>query len=244
MEFRSKANNHAFLLMALLPCPKFLLLRSKLKKFAGVPEAWAKHAAIDKSCHSLKVASHIGCSLVNPQGVAYHAFTPAVIHIQDTPEALMSAAVAFGNSPATTATTKEFGNAVANPPRAGEATLKLIRELNQRVDPWHLATYLKEAKSLRLSGVHEPYWRDWAYTDPAFFLVPEPLHHWDKMFFDHDLKWCINIFGAERIDYIYSLMVWKTGRTLFTGGISTLKQLTGRAYRAIQSYIIAAIAGF
>ena len=63
------------------------------------------------------------------------------------------------------------------------------------------------------------------------------------MFWDHDLRWCINVLGPAEIDYRFSLIQTAIGYRSFDEGVSNLKQVTGRDHRAAQRYIIAVIAG-
>jgi hypothetical protein len=53
---------------------------------------------------------------------------------------------------------------------------------------------------LGLNGVHQPFWGNWGNADPSIFLTPDALHVWHKFFFDHPLKWIINIMGGEELD--------------------------------------------
>ena len=75
------------------------------------------------------------------------------------------------------------------------------------------------------------------------FLTSEPLHHWHKFFWDHNAKWCINVFGNTEIDFHFAVLHPHTGLHHFKEGISSLKQVTGREHHDIQQYIIAVIAG-
>ena len=94
-------------------------------------------------------------------------------------------------------------------------------------DPWDLDTYCKEAMKYCLNGVHWPFWCDWPLSDPSTFFTPEPLHHWHKMFWDHDAKWCIRAVGPVEIDYRFSILHPQTSFRHFQEGISKLKQVTG-----------------
>ncbi|KAF9455638.1 hypothetical protein BDZ94DRAFT_1179584, partial [Collybia nuda] len=80
-------------------------------------------------------------------------------------------------------------------------------------------------------------------AEPSQFLTPEPLHHWHKMFWDHDAKWCIHAVGKAEIDFRFSILHPQTGYRHFTEGISKLKQVTGREHRNLQCYMIGIIAG-
>ncbi|KAG1839392.1 hypothetical protein C8R48DRAFT_782110 [Suillus tomentosus] len=83
----------------------------------------------------------------------------------------------------------------------------------------------------------------WPLADPSVFLTPEPLHHWHKEFYDHDLQWCLTVVGAQELDFRISILQPTTGYRHFSGGFSKLKQVTGRAHQDLQCYIVGLIAG-
>ena len=63
------------------------------------------------------------------------------------------------------------------------------------------------------------------------------------MFWDHDIKWAINIIGAKELDFRFSVLQPSTGYRYFGEGISHLTKVTGRMQRDVQRYLIAVIAG-
>ncbi|KAH9015454.1 hypothetical protein EDB85DRAFT_1868605 [Lactarius pseudohatsudake] len=137
---------------------------------------------------------------------------------------------------------KQFGDPFRHEPRTASTTLAQLHAIEARVNPWHLNAYIKETMKVRLNGVHRPFWRDWALSEPSKFFTPEPLHHWHKMFWDHDAKWCIRALKGAEIDYRFSILHPHTGFRQFREGVSKLKQVTGREHRDIQRYIVAIIA--
>ncbi|KAG2143329.1 hypothetical protein BD769DRAFT_1297671, partial [Suillus cothurnatus] len=111
------------------------------------------------------------------------------------------------------------------------------------VNPDDLEAYFEACADSRLNGVHAPFWMDWPLADPSIFLTPESLHHWHKEFYDHDLQWCIVVVGAQELDFRFLILQPTTGYRHFSGGISKLKQVTGRGHRDIQCYIVGLISG-
>ncbi|KAG2052648.1 hypothetical protein BDR06DRAFT_1056020, partial [Suillus hirtellus] len=94
-----------------------------------------------------------------------------------------------------------------------------------------------------LNSVHSPFWVDWPFADPSVFLTPEPLHHWHKEFFDHNLQWCLEVVREQELDFCISVLQPTTGFRHFSGGISKLKQVMGRVHQDLQCYIVGLIAG-
>lgn len=240
MDFRGKATNHAFQLLALLPVPKFI---HEDRKTRGVLEYRLIHECLDFILKPLKKAAEIGVMLSDAVGSLRYAFTPLAGYIVDVAEAVMLSGVAGKTSHLTMANYKQFGDPYQHEPRTASTTLAQLHAIEEDVDPWDFQKYLPLAlKNYRLNGVHRPFWRDWPLSDPSKFFMPEPLHHWHKMFWDHDAKWAIKAVGHDEIDFRFSILHPHTGYRQFSEGISKLKQVTGREHRDIQRYIIAVIA--
>jgi hypothetical protein len=79
---------------------------------------------------------------------------------------------------------------------------------------------------------------NWPLADPLIFLMSEPLHHWHKKFFNHNCQWCLTIVGTSELELQFLILQPITGYHHFTGGISKLKQVTGRVHCDIQHYIV------
>ena len=240
-DYRAKSSHRAFLLLALLPVPNFVSVDKKLR---GVLENRLLHACLDFVLDPLKKAATWGKLMSDPYGSLRFCYTPIAAYIVDTPEAAMLAGVGGKTSPITMASQKQFGDPFRHEPRTSSATLSQLQAIRTRVDPNNdIQAYLTEAKKFRLNGVDKPFWRDWPLSEPSLFLTPEPLHHWNKQFYDHDLRWCIRMLGEPEIDFRFSVLQPHVGFRHFKGGVSKLKQVTGREHRNIQRYIVAVIAG-
>ena len=94
-----------------------------------------------------------------------------------------------------------------------------------------------------MNGITEPFWKPYPLSDPSEFINPEVLHHFHRLFWDHDAQWCIFCADAAEVDFRFSVLQTAVGYRAFTEGISKLKQVTGRDHRTVQRYIIGVIAG-
>ncbi|KAJ7302442.1 hypothetical protein DFH08DRAFT_1089772 [Mycena albidolilacea] len=239
MDFLMKASNHAFMMCALLPVPKFLCH----KDIRGLMERRLLHRCLDIVCAPLKRAALFGHPMTNSVGQLLRCHTPLAAYIVDTPEAADIACVSGKTSHVTMAQHKTFGDPIRQEERTGESTWLKICAVNSRVDPWDIFEYQKESKKLRLSGVHLPFWRDWSLsTNPARFLTPEPLHHWHRQFYDHDFQWCRKMLTDSEIDFRLSIIQPRIGFRHFKEGVTRIKQLGGREHRELERCIVAVIA--
>ena len=107
MDFQIKLSNCTFMLLVLLPVPKFI---HKNKVICGVLVNQLVHECIDDIIKPLKKAAKIGIMMLDPLGWNRYCFTPLVGAIIDTPEALLYAGIGGKTSPITMATYKQFGD--------------------------------------------------------------------------------------------------------------------------------------
>ena len=107
MDMRMKPSAHAFVLLTLLPCPKFLI---KDKPTHGVLESRVVHLCVDIITQPLKLAARAGCMMADPSGFSRFCFTALASYIVDTPEAALIACVASKTSHLTMADYRQFGD--------------------------------------------------------------------------------------------------------------------------------------
>ena len=240
MDVHSKGSLHGHLLLALLPVPTFIHKKSRVRSLLSDR---LLHRCLDLVLTPLKIAAAIGVMMNDPRGNLRYCFTPLVGYIADTPEQCLWACTRPRVSSMSTATYKEFGDDKCHDPRTAEHTLNAINALCVQADPDEFSIFLKAVKSHGLNGVHEPFWRNWPLSDPDRFLKVEPLHHFFRMGWDHDIQWCITAVGEDEIDYRFNLLQTPVGYRSFSDGILKLKQVTGRDHRSIQRYILCIVAG-
>ncbi|KAG2741692.1 hypothetical protein P692DRAFT_20879866 [Suillus brevipes Sb2] len=238
-DVRSKATLRAWRCVAYMPIAKFRVHPD----YQGILQARLWHKCVDLVCANLKVAAKDGCFMPDPSRYIRYVFTPLIAHVCDLPEATMIATVSKNVSPITMAIQENFGDGFLYPPRTGQHTLQLIYEISKAVDPWDLDKFQKAAKAVHLSGVHMPFWRDWAFACPSVFLTAEVLHTCIKFFADHPLNWIKEAVGKPELDARFIVQHKRVGTRHFTKGVTHVNQMTGREHRDIQRTIIASIAG-
>ncbi|KAG2353339.1 hypothetical protein BDR07DRAFT_1496432 [Suillus spraguei] len=238
MSTHTKLSSRAFLLTALLPIMEYLYSNQWMR---GMLENHLMHECLSIVLKPLMIAAEIRIMMSDPVGNVRHCFMPLAAYIVDTTEACMLACVHGKTSPFTLASYLEFGDDFCHPEHTCSITLQQLDSIT--VDPNDLEAYFQACKEYRLNGVHSPFWKDWLLTDPSVFVTPEPLHHWHKEFYDHDLQWCLIVVGVQELDFCISILQPTVGYRHFHGGISKLKQVMGRVHQDIQHYIIGLIAG-
>ncbi|KAG2363876.1 hypothetical protein BDR07DRAFT_1450527 [Suillus spraguei] len=99
------------------------------------------------------------------------------------------------------------------------------------------------AQALLLSGVYQPFWRNWPYADPSSFLPGELLHTCHKYIGNHPLKWCKEVVGEDELDAHYKAHHKRVGTRHFGSGVSHISQITCREHHDIEQTIVTTIAG-
>ena len=111
-EYRNKDSNNAFLLLALLPIPKFIHKKSTIPSMLA---ARLYHQCLDIVLAPLKAAAQLGVMLSDPLGNLRWCFTPLASFIEDTPEAQLISCVGGKTSPFTMANYQQFGDDFHHP---------------------------------------------------------------------------------------------------------------------------------
>jgi len=101
---------------------------------------------------------------------------PLASYIVDTPEAMMLSTVGGKTSPVTVAMYKQFGDPFRHEPHTKSTTLAQLRVIWTRADPNDIEAFFHEAQKFCLNGVSEPFFEDWALSEPSHFFTPETLH--------------------------------------------------------------------
>ena len=239
-SIHSKSSLHGYLLLALLPIAKFIHKNSRVR---SLMQDRLTHQVLDKILSPLKTAATVGIMMNDPVGNLRYCYTPLASWIADMPEESLLSATSPKTSPVTTATSKQFGDLFRHPARTAAVTLAAIQAACAESSSSDFKEFLKTIRRYCLNGVIKPFWKGYPLSDPSIFFTPKVLHHIHRMFWDHDLKWCITAVGAAELDFRFSLLQTAVGYCAFMDGISTLKQVTGRDHRAVQRYIVGIIAG-
>ena len=149
-----KLSSHAFILLALLPCPKFLI---KDQPTHGVLELCLIHLCLDIITQPLKLAARSGRMMADPSGFSRFCFTALASYIGNTPEAALIAGIAGKTSHLTMANYQNFGDPTQHEPHTTSTTLAQLAMLAENHDPLELSSYIPAAKAIQLNRVHLPF---------------------------------------------------------------------------------------
>ena len=238
-DIRMQASSHAWRCIAFIPLPT-IKVHSKCKTLLS---SRLFHWSLDVVTARLKEAVKNGHMLVDASGNIRRCFTPLVSYIADLPEQQLIAGVSKNASPVTMAELPSFGNATPAEPRTRDATLRQLRELCERVDPWDLEAFQTAAKAMKLLGVHLPFWRDWMFAEPSLFLTGEILHTLHKFFYDHVLEWCKVVAGSHTLDTRFMNLHQRVSFRHFATGVAHRPQASGRDHRDMERQLVPVLDG-
>ncbi|KAI6035755.1 hypothetical protein EDC04DRAFT_2571408, partial [Pisolithus marmoratus] len=149
----------------------------------------------------LKKATEYGHMMNDPFGNSKYCFTLLATYVTDTLEACVLSCVHSSTSHVTMAKSSQFSNPFCHPSHTADATLSCLATITALTSPDDLPEYFKACKDDCLNGVNAPFWWNWALTEPYIVFGLEVLHHFHKMFWDHDLQWAINLVGTMELDF-------------------------------------------
>lgn len=179
--------------------------------------------------------------MTDANGMKRRVRTILFARLADNPEQQMIACCSGDASFVSIARHPQLGSGQKQPRRTGIGTLDKIKALRSKVDPHNLCSYTNTARSMGLSGVHKPYWRNWKFADPSKFLAPDALHQWHKFFWVHMMGWARELIGDAELDRRYMALQKHVQYRHFREGFTKFLQHTCREARDLEASFIAVI---
>ncbi|KAI5981091.1 hypothetical protein EDC04DRAFT_2551849, partial [Pisolithus marmoratus] len=226
-----KGSMKSYLLLALLPVPKFI---HPNKHLCGVLVDWLLHQVISIVINPLKQATESGRMMSNPLGNLKYCFTPLVAYVADTPEQCTITCVTSNASAISMAVSTQFGDPIFCAACTASKTHRQLIMVKRKTCAVNLSLYFQACRKWQLNRVSFPFWLDWVLAEPSSFITLEPLHQFFKMFWDHDQNWCSSMLGAHELDFWFSLLQVCSGYQHFPNGIMTLKQTSMQLHWEVQ----------
>ncbi|KAG9092286.1 hypothetical protein FRC06_000164, partial [Ceratobasidium sp. 370] len=169
------------------------------------------------------------------------------VYAADLQEQCVAAGLTYNVCPHCEANGQRLGDCHSHPPRSSQGILDNIRRVLAEFHVVHCRypdplEFWDAGKKYHLNGVQKPFWRKLPGVDITTLLSPDLLHGFHKLFFDHFHKWNVFSVGAEEFDTRLRAQPDVPGQRSFPQGVSHLKQLAGKDYRALQRVHLAVVA--
>ncbi|KLO05546.1 hypothetical protein SCHPADRAFT_839244, partial [Schizopora paradoxa] len=239
-DLRNKLSARCWMKVGEIPVVNF-----NEKEFQGILDARLAHKCLDIITVNLKKHSRQPQFVPDPAGRIRLLRPILCAHLGDNPEQRKLACVPENSSAVSVADFHKLGSSKPCQPRTTKYTVERIRQLIERLgdNRGDLSTVKTIASAMKLNGVLDPYWIDWAFADPSVFLTPDALHQWHIFFMDHIMDWARNLIEDHEIDKRISVLQRRIGFRTFPTGFTRFKQHTGREERDLQRSFVAIIAG-
>jgi hypothetical protein len=122
-DVRRKGSMNSYLLLALLPVPKFTHPNKRLR---GILADRLLHQVISTVVKPLKKAAEPGCMMSDPLGNLKHCFTLLIAYITDTPEQHVIMCVTSNASAVSMAVFAQFGDPIRCAPHTASKTRRQL----------------------------------------------------------------------------------------------------------------------
>ena len=152
-NIHSKTSLHSYLLLVLLPIPKFVHKNSHI---CGLLKDWLFHQMLNHILAPLKTAATMKVMMSDLVGNLWYCYTPLVSWIANMPEECLISTTSPKAFPVTTTTSKHFGDSFCHPPYTGQNTLLAIWTVCAEHDPPDFKNFLKVIRCLSLNGLINP----------------------------------------------------------------------------------------
>jgi hypothetical protein len=242
---RRKSSNHAWMLLALLPKPKFVGLPSTSDtNINRAVEDEVFHKCIRAVISPLCKVEKEGKLMSDSQGNTRICYTTLSMYMVDLPEATRLAGVIRNTSPVTVASSNQLGDEYRHKRRWWAVTKKQLSQTTSQVSPVDdMKGFVKLCYGNRLTAATHLIWDDWKLCDPSVALGFDILHSGHKFWKDHIFQWCMMALGSEELDFRYKTLAPRIGWRHFSKGVTTLSKSGGRDHRDMQRYILCVIDG-
>jgi hypothetical protein len=212
------------------------------KALATLLHARVVHTCLDLIFEPLKKTARESIMLQDPEGFWHSCYTPLFAYIGDIKEMWRIIGLQNFTSLTTLASGKQLGDPTRHETRHGTWVLQALD--NIKAHPWEdIYGYMRAANQQHLIGVDLPFWRDWMHADPAYFTTQEYLHYYHKGFYDHDFRWTVKALTPEVFNRRIGLFQPIMSKMSFKGNVSNAKQVTGKAYKNLQRFIVPMLDG-
>ncbi|KAI5984466.1 hypothetical protein EDD15DRAFT_2177258, partial [Pisolithus albus] len=165
----AKGSTKSYLLLALLPVPKFI---HPNKCLCGVLADRLLHQVISIVVRPLKQAAESGRMMSDPLGNLKYCFTPLVAYIADTPEQHVITCISSNASAVTMVVSTQFGDPVCCAARTASKTRRQLIMAERKTRAANLSSYFQACRKRQLNGVSFPFWLNWALAEPSSFITP------------------------------------------------------------------------
>ncbi|KAH8102731.1 hypothetical protein BXZ70DRAFT_890478 [Cristinia sonorae] len=232
-ELRRKPSLQSQILLAYLPTTRLEHITNKAARRRTIANLY--HACMRKILSPLKKPALDGTPIASGDGVVRRCHTIFAAHVGDYPEQVLVTGVKTGECPCCPVPRDELGNHEPHP----------FRDLDAVLNALETADIVLRAQACAAAGIkpiHQPYWEDLPYSNPFRAITPDILHQLHQGVIKHLVSWVRSAFSETEIDARCRRLPRNHHVRVFTKGITSLSQLTGREHADICRILLGLVA--
>lgn len=189
-----------------------------------------------KILEPLRVAGEKGVEMSTGNGTICQCHPIFAAHVGDYPEQVLVTGVKTGECPCCPQPAKELGDYTTTPPFCDlDAVLHALEVAD--------AVMRKDACiAAGIKPIYRPYWQDLPYANVFLSITPDILHQLYQGVIKHLVAWIHSAYNEAELDAHARRLPRNHHTRVFTKGITSLYQLTGREHADIARILLSLIA--
>ncbi|KAH8101598.1 hypothetical protein BXZ70DRAFT_891549 [Cristinia sonorae] len=231
-DIRRKPSLGSQILLAYLPTARLEHITNKSARRRTAANLF--HACMRKILERLKDAGNNGVAMASGDGVVRRCHPIFAAHVGDYPEQVLVTGVNYRKCPCCPADLDDHSHADGP-----------FRDLNAVLDALETVDLLARKQACKAAGIKpifQPYWQDLPYADPFLSITPDILHQLYQGVIKHLVAWIKTAFSQTEIDARCRSLPRNHHVRVFTKGITSLYQLTGREHADIARILLGLVA--
>lgn len=196
-----------------------------------------RNACMRKILAPLKAAGLDGVKISSGDGSIRRCHPIFAVHVGDYPEQVLVTGVKYGECACCPVPPADLGVYPHQHP---------YRELEPVLRALEIADDALRAEACLEAGIkplYKPYWEELPYADPFLSITPDILHQLYQGVVKHLVTWIKTAYSESEIDARARRLPRGDHIRVFTKGISSLSQLTGREHADISRILLGLVIG-
>ncbi|THH18507.1 hypothetical protein EUX98_g8944, partial [Antrodiella citrinella] len=237
-DIRRKPSMQSQILLAYLPTTRLEHITNKSARRRAVANLF--HTCMGRILQPLESPGEHGMQMTSGDGVVRDCHPIFAAHIGDYPEQVLITGVKTGQCACCTVPAKEIGDHgpghPTHPFRDLDAVLKALETVGD-------AARSAACKAVGIKPIlPQPYWKNLPYANIFLSITPDILHQLYQGVIKHLVEWVKTAYSVEEIDARCRRLSPGHHVRVFTKGISSLYQLTGREHADIARILMGLVA--
>ncbi|THH31369.1 hypothetical protein EUX98_g2803 [Antrodiella citrinella] len=229
-KIRRKPSMQGQILLAYLPTSRLEHITNKAARRRSNANLF--HSCMRKILQPLHDPGNQGVELASGDGVVRRCYPIFAAHVGDYPEQVLVTGVKTGQCPCCQVPAKELGE---------HGHDYAWRDFDAVLNALNIADDILRKNACSAAGIkpiYQPYWQELPYANPFRAITPDILHQLYQGVIKHLVAWIKSAYSEAEIDARCRRLPKNHHVRVFTKGISSLYQLTGREHADIARVLL------